>query len=341
MPHSKDNGAQSNFDFLVGVSVFLVGFLYVLTFVPGLFISYQPGAVDLSSVAYKTCAVLVEDPGWYTYASGDGNPDWETQVDYSLLDISLAKIDRFGLATDRQSPNVISVDKVNKLQRINDTGKYDNIREKIGLAGSINYNFSMDLEMTNTMTDSVTTILDISSAYPSDNMEKMQRYVMVDTGKQLFINCQNPEDVTAKSKVLRVSLAGIPSSNDQDLTIRIYNAEYDWTINTVRGDETSFPMNELFYQMDYIIRINGVEQPNGPMPGTPVQINKNDIVEIVFHYETISMNDISYLLIGESDASNAVFPGNEIGYVNDPLYRRQSVCYPGTFTLEVWSDELW
>ena len=46
-------------------------------------------------------------------------------------------------------------------------------------------------------------------------------------------------------------------------------------------------------------------------------------------------------MIGQPGTDQKIFPGNEVGYWNDPLYQRQSVCYPGTFTLEVWSDDLW
>ncbi|CAJ35818.1 DUF7287 family protein [Methanocella arvoryzae] len=337
----KNRRGQSNIDFLIGMGVFLLGFLYVLTFVPTLFTPYQPGAVDLSAVAYKTCAVLVEDPGWYNYTENDGYTSWELQKITYSDEYPFTNFQRFGLARDKQSPNVLSLDKVEKLQSIYDKGKYDEIRQRIGLAGTVTYDFNMDLVMTNMKGEDIT-LLNIDSSEPGDNMEKMQRYVQVDTGKQLFIDCQNPLDTSAKSKVLRVNLAGRPSSDEHDVIIRLYNAEEDWTISAIRGDETSFPMNDLFYQMDYVIMVNGDELPYGPMPGTPIAIGKGDTVEVKFFHETISANDISYLLISQSGADpESVLPGNEVGFINDPLYIRQSVCYPGTFTLEVWSDDLW
>jgi hypothetical protein len=67
MPLSQDDSGQMNIDFLFGLAIFLMAFLYVFTFIPGLFVPYQASAIDLSSVAYKTGAILVEDPGWYIY----------------------------------------------------------------------------------------------------------------------------------------------------------------------------------------------------------------------------------------------------------------------------------
>jgi hypothetical protein len=146
-----------------------VAFLYVFTFIPGLFVPYQASAVDLSSISYKTGAVLVEDPGWYIYTM-DGNqmssPAWETQ--------DMTKLARIGLAVDRSQPNVLSLDEIQTLNKLSnsgvvhelgDTPSYDVIRDKIGLAGTLTYSYSLGLVMNNTLANRFDTLLNIT-AFP-------------------------------------------------------------------------------------------------------------------------------------------------------------------------------
>ncbi len=59
---TKDSGALS-IDFIVGFTIFLIAFIWVVSLVPGLLINLQGFTIDYDAVAYRTGVILVEDPG--------------------------------------------------------------------------------------------------------------------------------------------------------------------------------------------------------------------------------------------------------------------------------------
>ncbi|MDH7593589.1 MAG: hypothetical protein QHG99_04430 [Methanomicrobiales archaeon] len=92
---------QLSIDFLIGFTIFMLGLIMVANMIPGLMVGLRrTTAIDYDAVAYRTGAILVEDPGWPL------NPMWATLNNYS--------IQRFGLAIDRETPNVLSRLKINK-----------------------------------------------------------------------------------------------------------------------------------------------------------------------------------------------------------------------------------
>ena len=103
---TDDSGALS-IDFLVGFTIFLLAFIWVLSMIPGLLIGLQAYTIDYDAVAYRTGVMLVEDPGeqivsspyypWHTYG-----------------DLDKEKVIRFGLAVSKDTPNILSQDKVNR-----------------------------------------------------------------------------------------------------------------------------------------------------------------------------------------------------------------------------------
>jgi len=97
-----DDGNLS-IDFLAGFTIFMVAFIYVATLIPGLFIGLQSRTIDYDAVAYRTGVILVEDPGM------PYNPSWETLNDYNKGDIL-----RFGLALTKDTPNILSIAKINR-----------------------------------------------------------------------------------------------------------------------------------------------------------------------------------------------------------------------------------
>jgi len=107
---SDDSGALS-IDFLVGFTIFIIAFIWVVSLVPGLLINLQGYTIDYDAVAYRTGVILVEDPG----APADpGWPvirprsePWEFMTD--KRDVS-----RLGLAISRDTPNILSENKVNR-----------------------------------------------------------------------------------------------------------------------------------------------------------------------------------------------------------------------------------
>ena len=103
---TDDSGVLS-IDFLVGFTIFLIAFIWVLSMIPGLLIGLQAYTIDYDAVAYRTGVMLVEDPGEQVVAY----PYYPWQ---SYGDLEKEKVIRFGLAVSRDTPNILSQDKVNR-----------------------------------------------------------------------------------------------------------------------------------------------------------------------------------------------------------------------------------
>jgi hypothetical protein len=96
---TNDSGTLS-IDFIAGFTIFLLAFIWVLSMVPGLLVNLQGFTIDYDAVAYRTGVILVEDPGW------PASPPWESQQNFSVT--------RFGLAVTRDTPNILSQEKVDR-----------------------------------------------------------------------------------------------------------------------------------------------------------------------------------------------------------------------------------
>lgn len=336
MKLTQDTGAQSTIDFLFGLAVFLMTFLYVFTFIPGLFVPYQASAVDLSSVAYKTGAVLAEDPGWYIYYNQTGtqmgDTAWETQ--------NLTSLARIGLADDKLTPNVLSLDKINALSALYARGyvpelkdtSYDVIRDKLGLNGTLSYNFSLALVMNDTLAGRAETLLNVTPPFMGESVEHMERDVEVDTGDQLFVDCGRD---ASPSSVLQVDVSAMPADDQDNVTIRAYNATGPGTIDRVmwKSSPTDLPV-PLLYQSQFIVRKNGVTLPRLASPYN--SFNASDVIEIVVYNGQIRSNSINCLWVV---SSKPVFPGTTISYFDDPTCQLHKVCYPGVLNIEVWAND--
>ena len=130
---TKDSGALS-IDFIAGFTIFLIAFIWVISLIPGLLINLQGYTIDYDAVAYRTGVILVEDPGWPT------SPPWETQQNYSVI--------RFGLAVSRDTPNILSQEKVDRFF-VNSPvlGNFSypiDYRERV-IFGDDNYSFNISL----------------------------------------------------------------------------------------------------------------------------------------------------------------------------------------------------
>lgn len=101
---------QLSLDFIVGFTIFMIAFIFVITMMSGLFIGLFSRTVDYDAVAYRTAVILVEDPG--EPRAYVGTSSWH------LLDLSYQlnrdSIKRLGLSLERQSPGHLQSQKVEK-----------------------------------------------------------------------------------------------------------------------------------------------------------------------------------------------------------------------------------
>jgi hypothetical protein len=326
-----DDRGQSNIDFLFGLGIFLVTFVYAATFIPGLFVPYQSGAIDLSSVAYRTGAILVEDPGWYMYNDTAGLPNWEDNIP------QLARIGLADNSIDRTTPNQLSIDKINAFNNaalIN----YTWARDRIGLNGSMIYDFNAYLTMNDTLTKQQYVLLSRTSPNTSHvNVESIERPVMVDMGPQLFVDCNNSKDTTGGplSPILWVDISDFTTDDRQkDLTIRIYNVtSFYGPINMTTIYTSSRPGTPGLNDISAYTSVN-VSGRNSPIGYA--YFTSSDIVEVTINHAALQGNANAI----EIPVTYNVFPPDIIQYHNDQFYSVNNVYYPGIFRLEVWSHGL-
>ena len=136
-----DSGNLS-IDFLVGFTIFLMAFIWVATMIPGLLIGLQANSIDYTAVAYRTGVILVEDPGW------PASPPWESYADFAKSNVS-----RFGLAISKETPNILSDDKVNRFFCLSTTDPsvgfvYPDDYRSRAIFGDVRYNFNISLRDT-------------------------------------------------------------------------------------------------------------------------------------------------------------------------------------------------
>ena len=178
---TDDSGALA-IDFIVGFTVFLLAFIWVISMIPGMLIGLQAYTIDYDAVAYRTGVILVEDPG----APADpGWPDirprenpWEFKTD--KRDVS-----RFGLAISRDTPNILSENKVNRFfdrSMFNTTIDY---RNKI-LFSTYPYRFNISLHDEN-QTHSVGDVVPKDTSYMS-SYGYIQRLVKIKGASNATIN---------------------------------------------------------------------------------------------------------------------------------------------------------
>jgi hypothetical protein len=110
----RGDSAQLPVDFLVGFTIFILSLIMAANFVPSLLVGLQrTSGIDYDAVAYRTGVVLVEDPGEpagnrIVGEVSDREP-WHLKTKYYK-----AEIDRLGLALTADTPNILSINKINR-----------------------------------------------------------------------------------------------------------------------------------------------------------------------------------------------------------------------------------
>ncbi|NYT06138.1 MAG: hypothetical protein GKC04_07200 [Methanomicrobiales archaeon] len=94
-------------DFLAGFTIFLIALIMVINLVPGILVGIQSQRIDYDAVAYRTAVILLEDPGWgYDRNLNTSTTHWEQQLAFT------SDVSRFGLAVSKETPNILSRNKI-------------------------------------------------------------------------------------------------------------------------------------------------------------------------------------------------------------------------------------
>ncbi len=138
----KDEDAILSIDFLAGFTIFILSLIMVISLVPGVLAGIQSDNIDYDAVAYRTSVILVEDPG------APDNPSWDLMGPYDME--HKADIQRLGLAVSKDTPNILSREKVDKFFNNNlDSGftfDADDYRDKV-IFGELTYLYNISLRL--------------------------------------------------------------------------------------------------------------------------------------------------------------------------------------------------
>ncbi|MDI6886875.1 MAG: hypothetical protein QMD22_11165, partial [archaeon] len=185
----------------------MVTLLFLVQFIPGMFVPFQTETIDLSSVAYRTSVILVEDPGWWDDGADKGE-DWENHI---------VNVSRVGLAIDKEHPNMLTMSKINAFN--NSTL---DLADKLGLfrtisGNRINYSYNITLQ------GSDGTVMAARGETPPEygDVASMKRLVKAHTGYSAYFDGEEltQDDPLDNTKVW-INVTDMP---EKDLIFEITN----------------------------------------------------------------------------------------------------------------------
>lgn len=320
----------------MGLLVFMTAFTYMMASVPGIFVPYQSTSIDLGSVVYRTSSILVEDPGWFTKNIGVTNfsySNWEQGDNWM-------NVTRVGLAADKRSPNVLSLNKIHAIQQL----PYLTVRDTLGLNNTIMYNFSLSLIEMKPGVDNLE-ILNFSQDYYTGIVESIDRIVQIREGEGLLYNCgidynngrnnsiiYNDPYLSGNISIRIQNLSGVPDGVSYPVKVQFY---YD---NSHNGVYSSTPVDADYTANDYYIYKNNQLVADAEN----AWYNSSDTIDVIvdadkirenYEFDTLGFNLSTVRVVTAS--SRPCMPGDYEGYNRtNPVYNYYQ--YPGILTLRVW-----
>ncbi|WAI00417.1 DUF7287 family protein [Methanogenium organophilum] len=135
-----DEDAILSIDFLAGFTIFILALIMVISLVPGVLAGIQSENIDYDAVAYRTSVILVEDPG------APDNPSWGLMSPYDMQHKD--EIQRLGLAVSKETPNILSREKVDKFFNLDPDSDFvfyaEDYRDKV-IFGDFTYLYNISL----------------------------------------------------------------------------------------------------------------------------------------------------------------------------------------------------
>lgn len=164
----KESSAQMSLDFMIGIGVFLLAFMFVFAFIPGLFVPFISNSDELTMTADRTAAALVDD--------------------------TLALRDSCGV-----HPDILDASRISAFSSsMGNVATYQQVRGSLGLnmSGSALYSLEVVIDWENGSTQEIFNGGDRSSGI-SGNVGQSKRFVYVR-------DPSNPGDYPGTMAVLKV-----------------------------------------------------------------------------------------------------------------------------------------
>ncbi|ABS54656.1 hypothetical protein Mboo_0132 [Methanoregula boonei 6A8] len=221
-----DDAGNLSIDFLAGFTIFMITFIYVATLIPGLFIGLQSSSIDYDAVAYRTGVVLTEDPGM------PYNPSWESP---SVAD---SQILRFGLALSKDTPNILSYEKINRFFCTTEF-VYPQDYQSRAVFGDYPYLFNISLQMAGSnVTQSVGDVLPEDYGYS-------RRVIKVKEHSNATLDFSNCNLLSCPSPLAQYALTGSQAGNATIQAFSLYFNYADLLDNGPANNNPAYQINPL------------------------------------------------------------------------------------------------
>lgn len=317
-----DENGQISVDFLLGLSLFLLALMFVIQFIPGMFIPSLAGDSSLDYTAYRTASILAEDTGWWGNSTSSAT-DWENHPNYTM---------RIGLASDddinsrlTNTPNLLSKDKIISMMQVNESI----LVEKLGLYNNVDgTSFSYGYNISITENDQVLILNNSSVSFgesiPTDReVSKITRVILVETGNISYFN--GTELTTAQAHPSQIAALNITGPLYENITIQIDNLNISGTNPSF--ENITLDGNLVTQSHNYSVYKKGIIDCT-PLNGT---IDSNDIILISLNASLFNATQAYQL---EFEFNNISFsnPAPLLNY-NDRVEKLYETAY---LTVEVW-----
>ena len=160
---NTNDDAQISLDFLIGITIFMLALLFVLTFIPKMFTPYQSNSDELTMAADKAAAVMVEN----------------ILIDDQHIDSSSGTI---VVTNSEYNPGLITYDKYDQLKDDLSADAVE-VKKKLGLGYGKNdylYDLEIILSTPDDSTDSLfNTPIYSDSPMSGTNVGQSKRFVYI------------------------------------------------------------------------------------------------------------------------------------------------------------------
>jgi hypothetical protein len=217
----RGDSAQLPVDFLIGFTIFILCLIAVANFVPSLLVGLQrTSGIDYDAVAYRTGVVLVEDPG---EPKGNRVPGTIYGTDFQPWELQTGDyIIRLGLALTADTPNILSVNKINRFFDTsffndNPTSPLNDYRRKL-LFSSYMYGYNVTLQNITPMKSGEAFLTKmIGQPYPEGGYGYIRRYVLIKQNSGTSINLNSSKYGGSNLSFI----AYIPGQVTQEFRVRL------------------------------------------------------------------------------------------------------------------------